>query len=86
MDRVKKLIHTDYAYKSGLSGQNVTVVVMDTGVVPHTDFGERIICFEDFCNGRTGLYDDNGHGTHVSGLKHEHMIKNGKLTTNVFEL
>ena len=31
MDRVKKIIHTDYAYRSGLSGQNVTVAVMDTG-------------------------------------------------------
>lgn len=31
MNRVKKLIHTDYAYKSGLSGKNVTVAVMDTG-------------------------------------------------------
>lgn len=31
MNRVKKLIHTDYAYKSGLSGRNVTVAVMDTG-------------------------------------------------------
>lgn len=78
MDRVKKLIHTDYAYKSGLSGKNVTVVVMDTGVVPHTDFGERIICFEDFCNGRTGLYDDNGHGTHVSGI----IAGNGKMSAD----
>lgn len=68
MDRVKKLIHTDYAYKSGLNGQNVTIVVMDTGIVPHPDFEDRIIVFKDFCNGREGLYDDNGHGTHVSGI------------------
>ena len=33
MDRVKKIIHTDYAYRSGLSGQNITVAVMDTGIV-----------------------------------------------------
>ena len=31
MNRVKKLIHTDYAYRSGLSGRNVAVAVMDTG-------------------------------------------------------
>ena len=48
MNRVKKLIHTDYAYKSGLSGQNVTVVVMDTGIAPHPDFGRRILDFQDF--------------------------------------
>ena len=68
MNRVKKMIHTDHAYKSGLSGKNVTVAVMDTGIAAHTDFGERITCFKDFCNRRSGLYDDNGHGTHVSGI------------------
>ena len=32
------------------------------------DFGNRIRYFGDFCEGKTGLYDDNGHGTHVSGI------------------
>ena len=31
MNRVRKMIHTDYAYKIGLTGKNVTVAVMDTG-------------------------------------------------------
>lgn len=78
MNRVKKLIHTDYAYKMGLRGQNVTVVVMDTGIAAHPDFGDRILYFEDFCNGRTGLYDDNGHGTHVSGI----IAGSGKLSAD----
>lgn len=68
MNRVKKMIHTDYAYKAGLSGKNITIAVMDTGIVPHPDFDNRIVDFVDFCNGRVGLYDDNGHGTHVSGI------------------
>ncbi len=68
MNRVKKLIHTDYAYRMGLGGQNVTVAVMDTGIVPHPDFGDRIVGFADFCHGRKEMYDDNGHGTHVSGI------------------
>ncbi len=45
-----------------------TVAIMDTGIVPHVDFGNRIRYFGDFCEGKTGLYDDNGHGTHVSGI------------------
>ena len=68
MDRVKKIIHTDYAYRSGLSGQNITVAVMDTGIVPHPDFEDRIIYFKDFVNKRHVVYDDEGHGTHVSGI------------------
>lgn len=68
MDRVKKFIHTDYAYKMGLGGENVTVVIMDTGIVAHPDFDNRIVCFKDFCNGKNGIYDDNGHGTHVAGI------------------
>lgn len=68
MNRVKKIIHTDYAYKIGLGGKNITVVVMDTGIAPHADFGNRILMFQDFYDGRVGIYDDNGHGTHVSGI------------------
>ncbi len=48
MERVKRLIHTDYAYKMGLSGKNVTVAVMDTGVAPHPDLEGRILAFKDF--------------------------------------
>ena len=41
---------------------------MDTGIVPHMDFGNRIRYFGDFCEGKTGSANDNGHGTHVSGI------------------
>ena len=69
MNRVKSIIHLDYAHKLGLNGENVTVAVMDTGIARHPDFGNRIVDFKDFCNQRRELYDDNGHGTHVNDLK-----------------
>lgn len=68
MNRVKRMIHMDHAYKLGLNGKNVTIVVMDTGIAAHPDFDKRILTFVDLCNGREGLYDDNGHGTHVAGI------------------
>ena len=68
MNRVKKMIHLEYAYKLGLTGEGVTVAVMDTGIARHPDFDHRIVGFLDFCNKRTTAYDDNGHGTHVAGI------------------
>ena len=68
MDRVKKLIHCERTYKTGLSGKNITVAVMDTGAAAHPDFDHRIVVFQDFCQKKTALYDDNGHGTHVLGI------------------
>ncbi len=78
MDRVKRMIHLDRAYRMGLDGKNVTVAVMDTGIVKHPDFGDRIRVFRDFYNKRLGLYDDNGHGTHVSGI----IAGDGSMSTN----
>lgn len=69
MERVKKIIHLDYAYKIGLTGENVTVAVMDTGIAAHPDFESRILVFKDCINKKKALYDDNGHGTHVNDLK-----------------
>ena len=68
MDRVKRIIHCDRAYKMGLNGKNITVAVMDTGIAPHIDFDQRILHFEDFCQKKLTAYDDNGHGTHVAGI------------------
>ena len=68
MDRVKRIIHCEHAYKMGLSGKNITVAIMDTGIAPHIDFDRRIIDFEDFCQKKVALYDDNGHGTHIAGI------------------
>ena len=53
-----------------LSGEGVTIAVLDTGVHPHDDLTtpeNRIIAFHDVINGETAPYDDNGHGTHCAG-------------------
>lgn len=46
----------------------IGVAVLDTGIYPHVDFENRIRVFKDFVNNIKRPYDDNGHGTHVSGI------------------
>ena len=70
MRRVKEIIR--YRCKGileyGWLGKDIVVVVMDTGVSPHPELYGRIHGFKDFVNERPEMYDDNGHGTHVSGI------------------
>ncbi|MBX3169589.1 MAG: S8 family peptidase [Candidatus Eremiobacteraeota bacterium] len=49
------------------TGKGVTIAVLDTGVHPHPDFDGRLLGQVDFVQGLPIAYDDNGHGTHVSG-------------------
>jgi serine protease AprX len=66
----------------GFTGAGVGVAVIDSGVAGwHNDLsyqglsslvqtsgGQRVARFVDFVGGLTTSYDDNGHGTHVSGI------------------
>lgn len=42
--------------------------VIDTGIFPHRDIAGRIMGFYDPLNKKLSPYDDNGHGTHISGI------------------
>jgi serine protease AprX len=64
----------------GYTGYGVGVAVIDSGITSwHDDLinptsksypygNQRVSKFVDFVNGRPYPYDDNGHGTHVSGI------------------
>lgn len=48
----------------------IAIAFLDTGISPVADFTHpknRIIAFLDLIDGKTAPYDDNGHGTHVTG-------------------
>ncbi|USL45763.1 S8 family peptidase [Priestia megaterium] len=68
----------------GLSGNGVTIAVLDTGIHPHPDFTlptSRIVDFVDYIQGKSSPYDDNGHGTHVTGCAAGNgFASNGKYT------
>ena len=52
-------------------GQGQTICFIDTGIHPHFDFifpKNRIIKFVDLINKKPYTYDDNGHGTFISGI------------------
>ena len=58
--------------KSRLIRPPLSIAFLDTGISPVADFTfphNRIIAFLDLVNGKTAPYDDNGHGTHVTGAK-----------------
>ncbi len=59
------------AQELGFTGKDVVIAVIDTGIYPHRDFlvpRSRIIEWQDFLHQKESPYDDNGHGTHVSGI------------------
>lgn len=60
----------DVQMEEGLSGEGITIAVLDTGIHPHPDLiqpDSRIDAFVDFINEESQPYDDQGHGTHCAG-------------------
>ncbi len=71
IDSVAEVLTVKDAWNLGITGKGIGVAVIDTGVYPHPDLGDRLVAFKDYCNGKDGVenaYDDNGHGSHCAGL------------------
>lgn len=69
-----------------LSGKGTTLCVLDTGVSPHLDLClpmNRIKEFRDLDSGRDFAYDDNGHGTFISGVALGNGMVSGKKIRGV---
>ncbi|CAK3989203.1 related to Cuticle-degrading protease [Lecanosticta acicola] len=60
---------TSYTYDSTYQGRGVYAYVLDTGInFGHQDFGGRAVSGANYINSSLPAQDDNGHGTHVSGI------------------
>ncbi len=68
MNQARELIHCNGPASNGLTGHGVGVAILDTGIYPHIDFDDRITAFYDVLRRRASVYDDNGHGTHISAI------------------
>lgn len=68
MNRVKEIIKCNHVHEEGFMGKGVGIAVLDTGICQHPDFDRRIVAFKDIIGNKISLYDDSGHGTHVSGI------------------
>jgi len=73
MDRVNQIMNTACAHRRGYQGEGIGVAIMDTGISPHPDFDDRIRGFRDYIGRQSTIYDDNGHGTHVTERQHEKL-------------
>jgi serine protease AprX len=70
LDTAAPTIGAAREWQNGLTGRDVTIAIIDTGIYPHPDLilpTNRIVAFYDVIQGKTDPYDDNGHGTHVAG-------------------
>lgn len=68
VDRIDQRARTfDNSFRQTLNGAGVNVYVMDTGVSPHSEFGNRLVAGYSAINDGRGTLDCNGHGTHVAG-------------------
>ncbi|MBR6779208.1 MAG: S8 family serine peptidase [Clostridia bacterium] len=70
-NKEKQIINLNRLSENKFLGQGQTICFIDTGIVPHFDFifpTNRIVKFIDLINKQKHPYDDNGHGTFVSGI------------------
>lgn len=71
MNAEQDLLNVSKLTEDKYYGQGQTICFIDTGIHPHFDFifpHSRVLKFVDFINGEQHAYDDNGHGTFVSGV------------------
>lgn len=73
-----------FTNKCNFTGKGIGIGIVDTGVYPHADLinkQNKIKKFADIVNGIKYPYDDNGHGTFISGI----IAGSGSLSKNMYK-
>ncbi|MEW2386523.1 S8 family serine peptidase [Micromonospora sp. NPDC047707] len=67
LDRSAAQIGAPAAWQAGLTGRQVRIAVIDSGIdTSHPDLGEKVVASANFTADPAG--DQNGHGTHVASI------------------
>lgn len=51
-----------------ISGKNIGVAVVDSGIAPHAALAGKVAYSVNFATGASGTNDEFGHGTHIAGI------------------
>ncbi len=76
----------DALYNKGLTGSNVTLAIIDTGIeIGHDEFDDvHLAGWKDFVYDKESPYDHIGHGTHVAGVIVAHdKLRGGAYNVNL---
>lgn len=68
MNHVREIVNATAIHQHRIYGKGSCIAILDSGISSHPDFGKRLLGWYDAVNGRPTPYDDNGHGTHVTGI------------------
>ncbi|QCX33651.1 hypothetical protein FDN13_08030 [Caloramator sp. E03] len=83
LNNSRDVLGINHARKFNLSGKNIGIGIIDTGVFPHPDLTNNkntIVYFYDIINGYLKPYDDNGHGTFICGC----IASSGYMSSNYY--
>ncbi len=89
MNDTRREIRVEHLHKNGYLGGGIGVAIIDTGCAPHFDLvlgKNRIKKFVNILDNRDTLFDDNGHGTFVTGVLAGNGLNSGGVYSGIAPL